>query len=57
MIIDRLVCRETQGQIVTGFKHMNAVIIIIKGILGFIGYDTDRRQLRGSCIRKITEGL
>ena len=36
---------------------MNAVIIIIKGILGFIGYDTNRRQLRGSRIREITEGL
>ena len=36
---------------------MNAVIIIIKGILGLIGYDTDRRQLRGSCICEITEGL
>ena len=36
---------------------MNAVIIIIKSILGLIGYDINRRQLRGSRIREITEGL
>ena len=36
---------------------MNAVIIIIKGILGLIGYDINRRQFRCSRICEITESL